>query len=217
MKLGKVLRLLILANLALPAAAGAQLSISYFASDSEVAPALSDSLFVAQGRIGDLLGTVTFELSIGPSTTNPVACAQHGWQNEQPYSFTLTYDVATHLAVFGLAGQTLCYVTDYQAFDAIFIRSQAVVQSSSVHVYDLVLDGITIPGSCLAEGPNGLQIMQIYGAPLRDGFTLTGDAMMVWGKSIPTNSQLTFQIKVANMLAVDAEADSWGRVKALFQ
>jgi hypothetical protein len=217
MKLAKVVLLVAMVALALPAAARAQLGVEYFSRDDVLATVLSDSIFVAEGRIGDRGGAATFELDLGQSTAAPAVTAQHDWQSGVAYPFTLSYDIFTSTATFTLGGNTLTYVSTYNVFDAIFIRTRAIPPATFVGVYDLVLDGIPVPGASVETGPDGLKIMQIYGAPLQDGFTLTGTAKMSWGSTLPVNSQLAFQIKVANMLVVETEAQSWGQVKALFQ
>ena len=208
---------LALVALLLPGIAAAQLGVEYFSSDTLFGTVISDSAFVAEGRIGDLGGAATFELDLGASTAAPAVTAQFAWGNGTAYPFSLQFDHFSGAATFTVDGQTLGYVSDYTVFDALFIRTRAVDAGTFVGVYDMVLDGITVPGASVESGPGGLKIMQIYGAPLQDGFTLTGTVKMSWEGAAPLNSRLAFQIFAANMLVVGNEDQSWGQVKSLFR
>ncbi len=209
---------LAVAALAMPAVASAQLGVEYYSYDSVFDDVVSDSLFVAEGRFGDLGGAATFELDLGQSTAAPAQTAQFDWGNDVSYPFSLSFDPATRLVTFTVDGVTLTYTSDYSVFDAIFIRTRAVPDLSFVGCFYLTVDGIPVPGNAVQTGPNGLGIMQIYGSPLQDGFTLSGTVKMRWNEGfLPANSQLAFQIKVVNMLTVPTESQSWGSVKALFQ
>lgn len=200
-----------------PAFASAQLRVEYFSRDSIFDTVLSDSLFVAEGRIGDLGGAATFELDLGASTAVPATTAQFAWGNGVTYPFSLHFDLFSRMATFTAGGHTLSYVSNYAVFDALFIRTRAVYAGTFMGVYNLVLDGITVPGASMVSGPDGLKILQIYGAPLQDGFTLTGTVKMSWDGQAPLNSTLAFQIFAANMLVVGNEDQSWGQVKNLFR
>lgn len=200
-----------------PALATAQLRVEYFSRDSIFGTVLSDSVFVAEGRIGDLGGAATFELDLGASTAAPATTAQLAWGNGVAYPFSLHYDIFSRMATFTAGGHTLSYVSDYAVFDALFIRARAVYAGSFMGIYNLILDGIAVPGSSVVNGPDGLKIMQIYGAPLQDGFTLTGTVKMSWDGAAPLNSTLAFEIFAANMLVVGNEDQSWGQVKNLFR
>jgi len=211
------LPVLAISALLLPAFATAQLAVEYFSSDAIFGTVLSDSVFVAEGRIGDLGGAATFELDLGASTAAPATTDQFAWGNGVAYPFSLHFDHLSNVATFTVAGHTLSYTSAYGVFDALFIRTRSVYAGTFVGVYNLVLDGITVPGASVESGPNGLKIMQIYGAPLQDGFTLNGIVKLSWDAAPPLNSALAFQIFAANMLVVGNEDQSWGQVKNLFR
>lgn len=212
-----LLPVLAVAALLVPAVAAAQLGVEYFSSDAIFGTVISDSVFVAEGRIGDLGGTTTYELDLGASTTAPAGTEQFAWGNGVAYPFTLSFDIFSQLATFTVAGHTLTYTSNYALFDALFIRTRSVYANTFVGVFDLVLDGITVPGASIANEPNGLRILQIYGAPLQDGFTLSGTLKLRWDGTPPVNSALAFQIYAANMLVVGTQDQSWGQVKSLFR
>ena len=48
-----------------PATIQAQITTSHIATDTELIAMLSDTMFVAEGRIGDRGGAATFELDVG--------------------------------------------------------------------------------------------------------------------------------------------------------
>ncbi|MHB8079001.1 MAG: choice-of-anchor W domain-containing protein [Candidatus Krumholzibacteriia bacterium] len=211
------LPVLALMALCSPPPATAQLAVEYFSSDAILATVLSDSLFVAEGRIGDLGGAATFELDLGASTASPATTSQLAWGNDVAYPFALSFDHVSRMATFTVGGHTLSYTSTYQVFDAIFIRTRSLYAGTFVGVFNLTLDGIPVPGASIENIANGLKIMQIYGAPLQDGFTLSGTVKLGWTGNPPLNSDLAFQIFAANMLVVGNEDQSWGQVKNLFR
>jgi hypothetical protein len=83
-------------------------------------------------------------------------------------------------------------------------------------VGDLVLNGGSVGDVSSAVGP-GLDILWISGAPLSNGFILTGTATLAWIGPAPTQSRLAFQIKVAKLSVVGTEDESWGGIKALYR
>lgn len=217
MKLAKVftcgLGLLLLA----PGLASAQIGVEYFSSDSIFDIVLSEAVFTAEGRAGDLGGTGTYELDLGGAASPPAATADFAWQSGAAQPFTLTYNAHTGLVTFVLGGRTLTYVTPFSGFDAVFVRTESLDAGSFVGVYDLVLDGMAVPGASTAAYPAHLKIMQIYNAPVADGFTLTGTVKLRWEGQAPAGSRLAFQIKTCHMAVVPAETPTWGQLKNLYR
>ncbi len=191
-------------------------TVSHLATDAELLALISDTIFVAEGRIGDLGGAATFELDLGQSTAAPNTTAQYPWISGAVEPFTLTYDSGTRIVTFALGGKVLTYATPFPMFGDIFIRARAVEADRSVIVRDLVLNGVNVGDVSNAVGP-GLDILWISGAPLSNGFTLTGTATLAWTGAAPTQSRLAFQIKVAKLSVVGAEDESWGGIKALYR
>jgi hypothetical protein len=188
------------------------ITISHIATDAELVYMLSDTLFVSEGRIGDRGGAATFELDLGADTGIPGTSAQYDWLSGAVEPFTLTYDAGTGLVTFNLGGVTLHYTTSWFDFDQIFIRTRAVDEGSSVTVDNIVIDGESVMDQSTANG-NGLDILWIQGAILNDGFTLSGDAVLSWTGTPPTQSRLAFQVKVGKLGIVSTEESSWGRIK----
>lgn len=200
-----------------PLPAGAVIQTGHFATDAEMLAILSDSLFVAEGRIGDRGGAATFELDLGQTTAAPAVQAQYPWQNGLAEPFSLTYDAGTRLVTFSLGGRILTYVTEFRDFGVIYVRTRAVDVGASVSVGNLILDGSALGDASVAVLPGGLDILWITGGAFDAGFTLTGVATLNWGAIIPSQSRLAFQIKVARLNVVAGETDSWGDVKGLYR
>jgi hypothetical protein len=197
-----------------PAALAAQVSTEHIATDAEMLEYLSDTMFVAEGRIGDRGGAATFELDLGQDTGAPGTTAQYDWQSGVAEPFTLTYDHFTGQVTFSLGGIVLNYTTPYFDFDQVFVRTRATEEGTSILVDDLVIDGDGISDQSAAVG-NGLDILWIKGANLNNGFVLTGVATLTWTGTPPTQSRLAFQIKIGKAAIVATEESTWGRIKRL--
>jgi hypothetical protein len=205
-----------IAAAALFAPAAFCLTTQHLSTDAELLALVSDTLFVAEGRIGDLGGAATFELDLGQSTAAPSTTAQYGWVNGQTEPFTLAYDGTTGLVTFVLGGRTLTYMTPFPMFGDVFVRTRAVDAGRSIVVRDLVLDGEGVGDASSATG-DGLDILWISGAALSQGFTLTGTATLSWTGAPPTQSRLAFQIKVAKLAVIGVDGSSWGGIKSLYR
>jgi hypothetical protein len=199
----------------LASAAGAQITLEHFDNDAEVVAALTDTLFVAEGRGGDGAGAATFELDLGPDTGAPAQTAQYGWVSGQAEPFTLVYDALSSQITFSLGGRVLQYATPYEDFGDMFLRTRAIDDGSSVVLDDLVLDGQPLGDQSAAANPGAdLDILRIGGADLSQGFSLSGTATLTWTGALPGQSRLAFQIKVAHLGTVGDEDASWGELKA---
>jgi hypothetical protein len=207
-------RVLVAAAIAisLPALVQGAVFTSHIASDAELVAMLSDTMFVAEGRIGDRGGAATFELDLGQDTAAPYTTAQYDWQSGTVEPFTLTYDAGTSLVTFTLGGVTLQYTTSWFDFDQVFVRTRAVNEGSSVAVSDIVIDGESVMDQSQAIG-NGSDILWIRGAMLDNGFTLAGNAVLSWTGAAPTQSRLAFQVKIGKLGIVSTEESSWSGIK----
>ena len=206
-----------IAALVLLSGTALSLSTTHIATDAEMLLLLSDTIFVAEGRIGDRGGAATFELDLGHDTSNPATTAQYAWQSGRLEPFTLSYNNVTGVITFTLGGVSLYYTTPFNQVGDIFVRTRAIDAGKSVSVYDLVLDGQSVGDASVANGADGLDILWISGGTLVDGFTLTGTAVLSWTGTAPTQSRLAFQIKVARLRVIGIEDNTWGGIKALFQ
>lgn len=200
--------------LIVPFSPAAGITTGHIATDAEMLEFLSDTLFVAEGRIGDLGGAATFELDLGQNSGAPGSTAQYDWQNGVPEPFTIAYDNLTGEVTFALGGVFLSYTTPYFDFDQIFVRTRATETGTSIVVDGLVIDGTAIDDHSSAVG-SGLDILWIREASLNNGFVLTGTATLAWTGAPPTQSRLAFQVKVGKSAIVGTEEAAWGRIKML--
>jgi hypothetical protein len=211
-----IISIAVLAAIGLFSPSAFSFTTQHLGTDAELLALVSDTIFVAEGRIGDLGGAATFELDLGQSTAAPYTTAQYPWISGTVEAFTLAYDSGTGLVSFTLGGKLLTYMTPFPMFGDIFVRTRAVEADRSVIVQDLVLNGQSVGGVSNAVGP-GLDILWISGAALSNGFTLTGTATFAWTGAHPTQSRLAFQIKVAKLAVVGTGNESWGGIKTLYR
>ena len=199
---------------ALPVSAG--IVTRHVATDAEMLSYIQTIAFVAEGRIGDRGGAATFELDLGADTGNPATTAQYAWQSGVAEPFTVSYNKITNVATFTLGGRVLTY-SPAVSFKEFFVRTRAVDANTSVQVYALVLNGVSVGDLSAATGPDDLDILAVSGVDLYQGFTLTGVAVLTWTGTPPTQSRLAFQIKVGNAPTVPSEESTWGKIKGLYQ
>jgi len=210
--------LLALAVLMMPAGRAAALTTSHLASDADLTAILPQAAinFVAEGRIGDRSGAATFELDLGQDTGAPAVTAQYGWVSAQVEPFSVVYDNNTGTVTFSLGGRNLVFAPA-GTFTDIFVRTRAVNLDSDVRVDNLFLDGAPVNNQSAAAG-DGVDILRIQGGMLNDGFTLTGNAILTWTGSAPTQSRLAFQVKVGTPGPPTPVDDvTFGRIKALYR
>lgn len=193
----------------------AEIVTEHVATDAEMLGYISDTLFVAEGRIGDLGGYATFELDVGSDTGAPSQTENYAWQNGMIEPFTVSYDPLSSIVTFSLGGKTLSFTTPYFDFDQIFVRTRAVNAGSSVEIKDIVLNGSSINDLSYADGNTGLDILWIKGADLNGGFIFQANAVLSWEGTAPTQSRLAFQVKVGKLGIVAGEDFSWGAIKNL--
>jgi len=199
---------------ALPVSAG--IVTRHVATDAEMLSYIQTIAFVAEGRIGDRGGAATFELDLGDNTGNPATTAQYAWQSGVAEPFTVSYNKITNVATFTLGGRVLTY-SPAVSFKEFFVRTRAVDANTSVQVYALVLNGVSVGDLSAATGPDDLDILAVSGVDLYQGFTLAGNAVLIWTGTPPTQSRLAFQIKVGNAPTVPSEESTWGKIKGLYQ
>ena len=180
----------------------ADLTTTVFDNDLDANAAIDVEAFVAEGRIGNAATNGTFELDLGPSTAAPADTDQFAWGDGITYDFSITYDAGTDLVTFTfdtgdiLGTQTMQYtLAGDEVFTDVFIRTRTQ-DGATATVSNIVIDGMAAGEDSSVTG-SGVEIVQISGANLMDGFTMTGSAMFDWDGSPPINSQLAFQMKFA--------------------
>lgn len=194
MKKLAILTLCLLTSVSLSA-----IETEHYTDDATINALINETAFVAEARIGC---TTTFELDLGPDTGAPAQSSNYSWSSGQEEPFVLTYDQPNNKVTFSLGGITLTHNPDpgITITDIFFARTFANPDGSMVELYDLVLDGENINDSAIAVGPGGLDIMQVKGAAISDGFNLTGKSKMTWIGEKPTQSNMAWQIKVGNIV-----------------
>lgn len=199
-----------------PAKVGAGvITTSHFAQDHPKDIVSVNTAAVAEGRVGDSAQNNfkrTFELDLGRDTAAPAVTEQYRWMSGQATDFKLTFDSSDSRLDFMVDGLTLSYqVTD--DFNELHIRTRATHVKSSMLVTNLVLNSMNVNDSSFADGDvpgHDLDVLRIRGVELMGGFTLSGQATMVWGKSSPPNSHLSFQIYLSDVVSSGGGTDPGG-------
>jgi hypothetical protein len=177
---------------------------------------ISEAVFTAEGRIGDRLGPA-HELDMGQSTMDLVVTASYDWQNGVPEPFSLTYDHDAGTVTFVLGGRTLHYPTHHSGFDAVLVRTRAVDGGTSVVVNNIWLNGKYVGDFTGVTGPDGRDVLLIYGEPIANGFTFVGTATLSWTGMPPVDQRLAFLIKVTRSAVVGTGSSTWGAIKSLYR
>ncbi|MUG95727.1 PEP-CTERM sorting domain-containing protein [Scytonema sp. UIC 10036] len=153
--------------------------------------------FVAEGRIGDLGGLATYELSINNDIQQgglPVEQQQYTWVNNQPVDFSLEYTGNSVKYVVG--GQTLSSNAFNGLVSDIFIRTFAS-RNSTVSLSNLVLNGTSIGALDSSSLGIASDVDYLRVSDISTPFVLTGQTKLFWsGTTPPRNSQLAYQFKV---------------------
>ncbi len=174
-----------------------------------------NELFVAEGRIGDLGGAATYELSINEDVekgANPIQQQQYAWENNKPIDFSLEY-----------TGSTVNYTVDGKllssnAFNGpvsdIFIRTFAS-NDSVVSLTNLALNAQGIGDLVSSSLGIGSDVDYLQISEISDPFVITGKTSLFWaGATPPRNSRLAYQIKVGG--SSKASVPEPGTVAAIF-
>ncbi|MBA5866248.1 MAG: hypothetical protein GDA67_06065 [Nitrospira sp. CR1.3] len=200
------------------------LTVTIYNDDNDNATAGLTRTFEAEGRIGNRATNGTHETDIGPSTSAPAATGQKIWASGTDYAFSLTYNPTTSQASFNVTGASpnpLNYmITDPLlngfATDTLFLRLFAQdYYNDSLRLDQLLLDGAAVGAQSYSVGNgsgNGSHLnIKLTGSELLDGFTLTGRAKMTFTSSggYPQNSQLAFQLKGIDLVAVPLPGAVW--------
>jgi hypothetical protein len=171
-------------------------TLTRLSSDIEMNALISDMAFVAEGRIGDNNGTATYELNLHESDPgDPQVTDQFNWVSGVSQPFELFYDAVSNLVEFTIGDRTLTH-TYSNPFSDFFLRTRATQAGSSMLLSNLQLDGISLDGESHAVAETGgLDILQI--SDVAGSFQLLGESTMTWEEITPVQSQLAFQIKLA--------------------
>ncbi|MEM6748991.1 MAG: choice-of-anchor W domain-containing protein [Planctomycetota bacterium] len=168
--------------------------------DVEITPQQeAETVFVAEGRIGDLGGSATFEFDLGASTAAPADTANFAWTPNQAVALTLDYDFATGLVTFDTPGGLLTF--DAPAgleVNQLYVRVRAIRDDTVAEVEALSIDAQTVGATATAVGPDDLEVLIIAADALSDGFSLDATGLLDFDPgAAPSQSQLAFQIKAA--------------------
>ncbi|MBX7151303.1 hypothetical protein K1X84_06650 [bacterium] len=160
--------------------------------------------YMAEGRIGNVVtGSSTHEIDLGRSNSGPFYYGQTSnfqWQSGVAYPFSLTYD-GNDDVYFSINGTAVTYEFhgNEDVIERIFVRARSQ-SNTSIVLDNFVLNNTTVDDTLNASASAGtVNVLQIAGGNLKEGFTLTGRVKMTFptsGTNRPTNSSLAFQIKV---------------------
>ncbi len=201
----------------LPTVACAQYGVDYFSRDEYLAGVFSDSLFVAEGRLGDAAGTGQWEMGLGGDETTPTDTAQIPWTSGEFVGFAVDYDFVGRIVTFTLGGETLYFETQFAFFDSIFLRAETEAAGTAIVLTDLRLNGSSVPGGINLAGPDRLRIMQIYRIPSNQDLSLTGRVGLTWDETQDWPADLNFRIRFTNMAVVETRQVTFGSVKRMFR
>lgn len=163
--------------------------------------------FVAEGRIGALGGSRTFELKVAPDTTHPYPGeGDFSWINGESVDFALEFNGTQ--ATWTVGGTTVAhngFSSDFENFNSLVLRSATPSADTGVVIENLALNGNDLGRfsnlwNSDAQG-SGRQVnwFAIQNAgQLGAGFNLTGNVALSWSGEAPKNSHLAFQIKGAS-------------------
>jgi hypothetical protein len=170
--------------------------------------------WVAEGRIGNRTTNGTHELDLGKTTNGPFVtdnsgdrtanvAKQQAITSGQVVPFSIMYDPAaiTPLVTFTFGSTVMEYIpTGIVNTLLIRTRSGTALPSSAnqarMTLSNLVVDGQSVGTvEALTSSATGLDILQVTGGELTDGFTMTGNAEFFFTGTAPTNSALAFQLK----------------------
>ena len=166
-------------------------------------------------------GLADFELDVGASTSGPFGPGQTGqfiWGNGVWYPFSFTHDPSIPRQTWTVAAvTTTAAVVPTPPLNTLFLRTSAnpvggVVGFDSLRITSAGIGSgmvdIPMPGggpgpaSVTANGPTARRSLQVVGAALAAGFTITGRLVLCWSGTMPLRSNLAAQIKAGRMTGV---------------
>lgn len=170
--------------------------------------------FVAEGRIGNRATNGTHELDLGRTTNGPFVfdnsgdrtanvAKQRAMTSGEVMPFSIIYDPAaiTPLVRFTFGSAVMEYIPT-GIVETLLIRTRSGTSAANsanqarLTLSDLVVDGQFVGTvEALTSSSTGLDILQVTGGELTDGFTMTGNAEFFFTGTAPTNSALAFQVK----------------------
>jgi len=173
-------------------------------SDEDMDSFIVDEIFRGEGVIGDQDATALRELSLVQDFAGPEQAAQFGWPNGAIVPFVFSFDGRAATFDLGGGGRTLrteALVLPLSVLpEDLVVRTSAGAAESSITVSNLVLDGVPIPESVVAEnsGEAALGILRIEASGLGDGFSLAGTIKMQWTAAEPSGSSLSVQLRAVD-------------------
>ena len=169
--------------------------------------------WVAEGRIGNRATNGTHELDLGKTTNGPFVADNSADKTQnvakqavitsgQMVPFSIVYNplASTPLVTYTFGSEVMEYVPT-GIVETLLIRARSGTSTetspnqSQMTLSSLEIDGESIGSVQASTMSTGLDILQVTGSELTDGFTMTGVAQFWWIGTAPTNSALSFQIK----------------------
>jgi len=217
-------KLILLATTAALAAGASALTIpATHLTDAQANAMLINKTFGSESRIGDVSGGATFEQGIQRPTSGYFATADYGWTSGQVLPFSMIYNAISRQIDYQVGAQNITTVlapSDIKGVTDLFFRLRAVLNdetAATVTLANLRLNGANIDGPWTnsTSTPDvylvkGSDVTALTGSSLANGFTLTGDQTLSWMGTRPTNSNLAYQIKVAEAVPEPATIATLG-------
>jgi hypothetical protein len=173
-------------------------------SDEDMDSFIVDEIIRAEGSIGDQDGTAA-ELSLVQDLAGPQQSAQFAYPSNVVVPFVFSFDGRAATIDVGGGGRSLR--TESLIFpltvapENLFVRAGASAADATISITNLVLDGQPIPQTVVASSAGGgLGILRIEASDLDDGFTLAGNVAMSWTGVEPVGSELSVQLRAADVV-----------------
>lgn len=215
--------MLIAATTATAISAHAVLIPATHLTDTQVNTLLVNKTFAAEARIGDSGAVATFEQGIQQPVSGYFATANYNWTSGQTLPFSVVFNATTRKIDYTIGSQlitTTLAPSEVNGVRDLFFRLRALRNdqtASTVTLANLKINGASITGPWSTSTPSadnylvkGTDITAATGTTLAQGFTLTGDQTLTWAGVRPSNSNLAYQIKVAEAVPEPASVAALG-------
>lgn len=168
----------------------------HLTSDDEMHQVMGLPMFEAAGRASkDPLRELDLERTVSIDSEFK---DDFEWKNNRKVPFKLIYDEKSSMVYFSVGENptTLSYSPQMRGLQNLFIRAYSAKSGTGININNLAVDGHPVRlGVSAAGARNALDILQLSGPTLYDGFTLTGEITMNWQDGVtPDFTDLFFEI-----------------------
>lgn len=183
---------------------------------------------IGEFRGGNGVGNGTYEQSLNTPTQFGAVTAQFTWTNGSSEPFELEHDASTGTMSLTLADQTITMPNPTNSYvglsgaNAMFIRIRNQSDEDTLSLTSMDLNGTSIgnlsfgdlldDGNTVGVGSSGAGYLRIDGFDFGQAWSLTGHVGLDWTGSIPAQSRLNANFKVATLpeeVPVPLPATAW--------